>query len=133
MDSEHFALSLSKRELQEVYRALFAQACVEDLLRNEQGLESVPERGLLARIEALLALSPKERHGEMRATDESLWQYAWYVVTDEWAWFRALQEERRELGERFDSMSKTDLQKRVERRYQKEFDRYIRELEMKES
>jgi len=132
MNSEQYALSFTRSELLELHRALLSRVFVEDELRREKGLEEVGERPLISKIETLLRLGSDEAHRLVHEVDDELWEYGWYVVTDEWAWFRALQEERRALGPTFDRMDEKELRVRVERRYQKEFERFVREIEMKE-
>lgn len=132
MSPEHYVLSLTKEECAELYRGCLARAMVEDELRREKGLEPVSERPVLGRIERLLRTNSTEMQRITEETDDELWEYAWYAVTDEWAWFRALQEEREALGKDFETMSGQNLRERVERRYQRDFERYIREIEMKD-
>ncbi|MCR4278450.1 MAG: hypothetical protein NUV81_00920 [bacterium] len=130
MNSEQYAISLSRDEMLELYRALVSRAFVEDELRNEKGLEDVGERALLVRVEALLRLTQGEGHQLLHEMDDELWEYAWFSVSDEWAWYRALQEERTALGTGFDAMNEQELRGRVERRYQKDFERFVHEIEM---
>lgn len=130
MDSEQYAITLNRDELLEVYRALVMRALAEDESRREKGLEDVGDRSLLVRAERLLRLTDTEAERLFRAADEELWEYAWFTVSDEWAWFRALQEERRAAGDNFEALNEQERWGRVERRYQKDFERFVREIEM---
>lgn len=129
MMTEFVSVQLSRDELKELHGALVQRAMLEDELRREHGQEAIERRPLLERVEMLLGESEEMLHELDHALDDEMWEYAWYVFTDEWAHFRAKRDTARETGE----MSKTDptaFEKAVELRYQKQFDVYVNELEM---
>ena len=68
----------------------------------------------------------------LHETEDDLWNYAWYVYTDEWAWHRAKDETIKELGKKSTSLKSDALDRLVEERYEKNFETYIREIDMKE-
>jgi len=130
MNTEFFSLSFSREEVRELHEALLLRSMVEDELRREQGLEPVAMRPLLARVEQLLNLSDKQVERITERLDTGLWEHAWYVFTDEWAWYRARQDVEKELNG--SPISEQDMRERMEQKYHDEFERYVREVEMKD-
>ena len=114
----------------DLHAAMVQRAMVEDEVRGEKGLEPVSRRPLLEKLDVLLGLSPAEEERIGLALDDELWEHAWYAFTDEWAWFRAKQAVELELGSERARMGKEDLNRRIETRYQKDFERFVKELEM---
>ena len=132
MMTEFVSVQLSREELKELHAALVQRAMLEDELRREHGQEAVERRPLLERVEMLLGENEEILHERDHVLDDEMWEYAWYVFTDEWAHFRAKRETERETAE----LAKTDpvaFEKAVEIRYQKNFDTYVNELEMDDS
>src|SRR5690349_20885789 len=130
MNTEFFSLSFSREEVRELHEALLLRSMVEDELRREQGLEPVAMRPFLARVEQLLNLSEKQVERVTERMDAGLWEHAWYVFTDEWAWYRARQDVEKEL--KGEILSEPDMRERMEQKYHDEFERYVREVEMKD-
>ncbi|MBI4139143.1 hypothetical protein HY479_03265 [Candidatus Uhrbacteria bacterium] len=130
MDTEFFGLSLTREELAEVQAALVQRAMLEDELRREKGLEPVADRPLLRRIDAILRPSDARLDHLTQALDDELWEFAWYAFTEEWAWFRARQEIRKELGSRASKLEEEEMRRRVEQRFNKYFEKFVKELEM---
>jgi hypothetical protein len=133
MDNEYFTLTFSRKELMDLQAALIQRAIVEDELRCEKGLESVSCRPLLERADQLLCLSDSQFESFSQALEDELWEYSWFSFTDEWAWFRARQDVERENCSKRLNMDKDALQRRVETRYQKDFEKYLNELEMNDT
>ncbi|MEO5927284.1 MAG: hypothetical protein ABIO72_01145 [Patescibacteria group bacterium] len=131
MNTEFFSLSFSRPQLREIYEALLLRTSLEDELRREKGLEAVAPNPLLARLEGLLVVPEAqiERFGE--AVEESLWEHAWYTFTDEWAWFRAHQDVEKELDGK--ETSEEIFHQRVEQKYTADFERYVEEIDMKDT
>ncbi|MBU1629684.1 hypothetical protein KKD88_01250, partial [Patescibacteria group bacterium] len=122
MDTEFFELSLTRRELLEIYAALTQWAILDDVVREEKGLEQVGGRNLMERLDLLLRL-PEEQFQKMTASlEDELWEYSWFAFTGEWAWFRAYSEVRKELSEKKRTVTGTKFKEMVERRYRKDFD-----------
>lgn len=130
MNTEFFSLTFTRQELRDVYEAMVLRAMIEDELRREKGLEPVASRPLLERAEKMLALSDTQVERTAEMVDSGLWEHAWYVFTDEWAWFRARQDVEKELRGR--SLSEEALRERMEQKYTQEFERYVKEIDMKE-
>ncbi|MBU2612930.1 hypothetical protein KJ925_00530 [Patescibacteria group bacterium] len=128
MDMEFFSLQLTRDELLEIHAALAQRIMLEDLVRDEKGLEPPARHPLMERVDDLLALTDKEEGVVSDRIDEELWEYAWFAFTDEWAWFRASQAVEKEADG--DAIQPKELRKRIEERYRKEFERYVKELEM---
>ncbi|MFH1077893.1 MAG: hypothetical protein V1745_01245 [Patescibacteria group bacterium] len=129
MDTEFFSLQLTRDELLEMHAAMAQRLMLEDMVRDEKGLEPVARHPLMERIDDLLAMTDKEEEAVGQRIDDELWEYAWFAFTDEWAWFRASQAVEQETkGDT--AIKPKEIRKRIEDRYRKEFDRYVKELEM---
>lgn len=128
MDMEFITLQLSRTEALELQAALVSRAMLEDDLRHEKGLEPVSVRSTLERLGTLLQMTTGQEEQLAHAMDDELWEFAWYRFTDEWAWYRASQEVEKESGA--SSLSKRELQQRIEQRYERNFESYVKELEM---
>lgn len=133
MDIEFLLLQLKRSEVIELHAALVQRAMVEDEIRREKGLEPVASRPLLERLDRLVGLSDAQADKLGRALDGELWEHAWYTFTDEWAWFRALKQVEQELGPKAKTLPTVELQRRVELRYTKDFEKFVREIDMKYS
>ncbi len=132
MTTEFYALQLTRAEMLEVQASLMQRAMVEDDLRHEKGLESLGGRPLLERVNHALHLAEPKVNLLEEAIDSDLWEHAWYTFTDEWAWFRAAQEVKEELEVQRKTVDATVLQRMVEHRYSREFERYVKEIDMRE-
>ncbi len=132
MLTEFVSLQLSREELKEIHVSLLQSAIIEEEIRRERGQERTERRPLLERIEALLGESEKALHYLDHETEDNLWEYAWYAFTDEWAWYRAAQDTEKE-ADTPKSQDDTAFQKRIEQRYQKNFDAYVSEIDMHEA
>ncbi|MFZ2803903.1 MAG: hypothetical protein WA001_01645 [Patescibacteria group bacterium] len=130
MLTEFVSVQLGREELKEIHAALIQRAIVEDQLRREKGQEALADRPLLQKLEALLGEDEERLHMLDHELEDELWEYAWYAFTDEWAWFRAKRELEKELGADATKMESAALEKLVEIRYTKNFERYVAELEM---
>jgi len=133
MLTEFVSLQLSREELQEIHQALVQKAVVEDEVRHERGQEKVDHRDLLERLEMLLGENEEALHAIDHAVEDELWEHAWYAFTDEWAWFRASQEVEKELGAKSAQTDAAAVQKLVEMKYQKQFEAYVAEIDMRET
>ncbi|MBU1034817.1 hypothetical protein KKD42_03410 [Patescibacteria group bacterium] len=132
MNTEFFELSLTRRELLEIYAALAERAILEDVVREEKGLEPVGGRNIMERIEQLLRLPEVQSQRMAASLEDDLWEYSWFAFTGEWAWFRAYSEVRKELSEKKHSVTDAKFMELVERKYRKDFDTYVKEIEMRE-
>ena len=103
---------------------------VENEVRREEGLEEIEYPKVLEAIENALGLTDDSAHLVEHQVDDELWNFAWYAFTDEWAWFRARRDVLRELGSKRD-LSSEALDRKVEERYRKDFERYVAEVDMK--
>jgi hypothetical protein len=132
METEFFGLSLTRNELLEMQTALIQRYILEDELHREKGMEPVAEHKLLCRVDDLLRLPNRDLDSLSDALDDELWEFSWFAFTEEWAWFRASQETRRELGPSASKMNQEEMDKLIERRFTKNFEKYISEVEMKD-
>ena len=132
MDTEFYGLSLRREELLEMQTALLQRYMMEDELRREKGLEPLMERPLIHRVDELLRLSENQLDRLQQALDDELWEFSWYAFTEEWAWFRARQDVRKELGPRAAKLSDDEMHRRIEQRFNKYFEKFVQELEMKD-
>lgn len=131
MLTEFATIQFSREELVEIHRALLQRVMLEDELRKERGLEKADRHPLLEKIEMLLG----EREPELQEIDlhveDELWEFAWYVYTDEWAWYRAGQEAAK--GENGKPLTDAaGLKTLTEKFYRDNFDRYAAEIDMHE-
>lgn len=133
MDTEFISLHINRTEALELHAALVERAMVEDELRREKGLEPVACQPLLEKLDVLLGLSDPQAEALAQALDDELWEHAWYVFTDEWAWFRAKQDVERDIGPDRAKLDDAELRRRIELRYQKDFARFVKEVEMKDA
>jgi hypothetical protein len=132
MHQEYVSLTLPKRELEEFHRGLLQRFVAESLVRREQGLEESEYPESLSKLEEILGLSEERAHAMLHEAEDELWNYAWYVYTDEWAWHRAKADTVKELGKKSGALKREALDRLVEERYEKYFERYIREIDMKD-
>lgn len=130
MFTEFASVQLTREELKEIHAALVQRAVVEDDLRCERGQEPIERRPLLDSIEMLLNEREEKLHALDHELEDELWEYAWYAFTDEWAHARAAQDALREAGADPKKTDLTDLEKRIEIIYQKNFETYVAELAM---
>ena len=132
METEFFALQMSHDELEETYRSLVARHLMEGGLRRECGLEPADLPPLVLRLEQLLGLDEKRLQEIFLKIDSELWEHAWFSFTDEWAWFKARQEVLKKLGPAAEKTAKVDLEEMIGQCYQKNFERYVKQLDMRE-
>lgn len=125
-------LTIPKQQLIEIHRALLMRFIMEDRIRHEQGLESLEYPPFLEHIEQLMGIGEDQAHQLFHQVEDELWQYSWYNYTDEWAYFRAKQEVTKELGAKAKRMRENALEDQIEQRYEKEFERYVKEVDMSE-
>ncbi|MDP3793292.1 MAG: hypothetical protein Q8R07_00905 [Candidatus Uhrbacteria bacterium] len=130
MTHSFVSFSLPRQELPELYRSLATSFMIEQILRNEQGLEPVDPPLFLQNVERLLHVAGESPSSLMEQAEEELWAHAWYIYTDEWAWFRAKEDVMRELGERLSRTKHDVLDRLVEKTYRKKFDQYVAEIDM---
>ena len=130
MNTEFFSMQMSREELMELHAAMVQRAMLEDDVRREVGLEPVARRPMLEKLDELLGFSVAQEDAIARELDDELWEHAWFTFTDEWAWFRAKQEVERDLGGAQTTIGQADLHRRIDERYQKDFDRFVKEVEM---
>ena len=129
---EFASLQLSREELQEIHAALVQRAMLEDELREEREQEAVERRPLLERIEMLLGETEEALHMQDHQLDDEMWEYAWYVFTDEWAYYRAKRDVEQDMGAGTRNLDRAAFEKLIQLRYQKNFDAYVAELAMSE-
>lgn len=132
MLTEFASLQMSREELKELHASLVRTALLEDRIRREKGLEAVERRPLLEQIEKLLGENEDTLHMLDHAVEDEMWEYSWYAFTDEWAWYRAEREVLQDLGSKKEGTERANLEKMIEARYHKDFDRYVAEIDMVE-
>lgn len=132
MQQEFVSITLPKNELEEFHRGMLFRFIAEGLIRREQGLEESEYPESLSKLEEVLGISEERAHAMLHEMEDELWDYAWYVYTDEWAWHRAKLETLKELGSKSTSLKKDALDRQIEERYEKQFENYIKEIDMKE-
>lgn len=132
MLTEFVSLQLSREELQEIHAALVQRAILEEELRREQGQEPVDRHPLLEKFEALLGESDERLHRLDHQLEDDLWEYAWFVFTDEWARNRAKHDVLKELGVAAEALPSADIDRRVDAKYQQQFETYVSELSLKD-
>jgi hypothetical protein len=130
MNIDYASITLPKKELAEIHRGLLMRHLVENEIRREEGLEEIEYPKVLEAIENALGLNEEQAHALEHQVDDELWNFAWYAFTDEWAWFRARAEVLREQGKRSE-LSTEGLERKIEDRYRKEFERFVSEVDMK--
>ncbi len=132
MQQEFISLTLPKRELADFHRGLLMRHVAENLVRREQGLEEGDYPETLAKLEEVLGISEERAHALFHEVEDELWSYAWYVYTEEWAWHRAKTETTKELGAKAEEMKSEELDSLIEQNYEKHFESYVAEIDMKE-
>ena len=131
MNVDYASITLPKKELAEIHRGLLMRHLVENEVRREEGLEEVEYPKVLEAIENALGLAEDAAHLIEHQVDDELWNFAWYAFTDEWAWFCARRDVLRELGNKRSDHSAEAVDRKVEERYRKDFERYVAEVDMK--
>jgi hypothetical protein len=127
MLTEFASIQFTREELLELHAALLQRAMVEDELRKERGQERTDQFPLLEKIERLVGENPQWLLACDAKLEDDLWEYAWFVFTDEWAWFRAEQDAERDASKGEDAK---DKKQRLERLYRERFDAYVAEVDM---
>jgi hypothetical protein len=130
MNTEFFTMQMTREELLELHASVVQRAMLEDDIRREKGLEPISRQPLLEKLDALLGLTDAQEDRISRELDDELWEHAWFAFTDEWAWYRAMQAVEQELGAERLTLDSERLRERIERRYQKDFERFVKEIEM---
>ncbi len=123
-------LSLPLDDASELYRALMMRYFVESTLRREQGLEPISLPALAERLEHALRITETSSEKETSQIEDQLWQHAWLAFTDEWAWHRAKEEVLKELGASAKQFTQEQLEQFTEKRYEKKFETYQKEVEL---
>jgi len=131
MNIDYASITLPKKELADIHRGLLMRYLVENDVRREEGLEEIEYPKVLEAIENALGLNEETAHQLEHQVDDELWNFAWYAFTDEWAWFRARRDVLRELGTKRGELNAEALDRKVEERYRKDFERYVSEVDMK--
>jgi hypothetical protein len=121
-------LQLRRADLKEIHQAMLLQWLVEERLRNANGLEGTDPPLLLGRLETLLNLSPDGAHELFHVVDDMLWEHSWINYIEEWAWRRADEDVRQELGTRLKYMDEEQLETLIEHRSEDKFEKYSREI-----
>ncbi len=132
MSSVFAFLSASREELLELHRAILRQQILENALRKEQGLEPAEHTEMLEKLERLLNISSDEAHALAHRMEDELWEYSWYTYTDEWAWYRARQDVLKEPRSATLGKNEQEIERLVEERYEKQFEKYVGEVDMQE-
>lgn len=132
MSHEFVSMTLPKEDLKALHRGLLARHLMEEIARREAGLEEIEYPKALVEIERLLGLDDEAAHALYHEVEDELWEYAWYAYTDEWAWHRARRDVLRELGSKAGPMKRDALDRLIEDRYEKGFDAYVGEIDMRE-
>ncbi len=128
MFTEFAGIQFTRSELGQLHSALVMQAMMDDAIRIERGLPGLEQRPMLERIEAVLMMNEEELHLKDHAIDDTLWEYAWYMFTDEWALFRA----RQDVLKQFPSATGKIFEEKIETYYRQKFESYVLELDMRE-
>lgn len=130
MQTELIALNMTKQEAMECMRACLMMSLVEDETRVQQGYEPMDFPVLAQRLASLLGINEAQIDSVANSLSEDLWSYAWYVYTNEWAWFKAERQARIELGLKEEDKN-PELRKKAEKLYKKNFEAYTAEIDMK--
>lgn len=101
-------------------------------MRREKGLEDIEYPENLVKLEEILGISEEKAHTLFHQLEDELWEYVWYTYTDEWAWHRAKKETDKELGDKTSSIKREALERLIEERYEKNFETYVAEIDMKD-
>lgn len=128
MQTEFINLSLSKSQAMECLGSLLIKSVLEDELRSERGQEPAEPSPLILRLATLLNIKEKILESQMDSAEEALWEYSWFVFTNEWAWFRAQQEAKKAAGQT--QVKETELEKQAEKIYKMKFNDFVKELDM---
>lgn len=126
MNTEFYTLSLTRKELEELHDAVAMRAVVEDVVQEEQGLESMRVSTMLHKIHILLRLNEAQEECTSHQIEEKLWEYSWFAFTDEWAWRCATRDVETDHPQSMDHATRENM---VREYYDKNFERYIKELE----
>lgn len=128
MQTEFINLALSKSQAIDLLGALMMKSVLEDELRSERGQEPAEVSPLIIRLASLLNIKEKTLDSQMDLAEDALWEYSWFVFTNEWAWFRAQQEAAKSVGQL--PANEAELEKRAERIYKRKFKDFVKELDM---
>ena len=121
---------MHREELTEIHQALLARFIIEETLRQEHGLEEIDYPEHLMKIEQMLGIDADAAHTMYHEIEDELWEYAWNSYTDEWAWHRAGQDaDKLESKKGLKNKSREEV---MEDLYQKHFERYTSEIDMRE-
>ncbi len=132
MNTSFISLTLPKEDLLELYKGLLARYVIDQAMRREKGLEDIDYPDNLARIEDMLGIDENRAHAMFHEIENELWEYSWFTFTDEWAWHRARQETQKELGDKAAGLKREAMERLIEERYEKNFDNYVSEIDMKD-
>lgn len=132
MNMSYISVTLPKEELMDLYKGLLAQYVIEQSMRREKGLEDVDYPENLSRLEEILGVDEDRAHLMFHQMENELWEYSWFTYTDEWAWHRAKAETEKELGDKASGLKREAMERLIEERYEKNFDKYVAEIDMKD-
>ncbi len=129
MNTEFYALQLSRFEALECLRALLMRAIVDEEVRAQKGLELPDINPMINRLIEMLDLNDFSVESETDKQADELWEYSWYVFTSEWAWYRAQQDALKSLRKK--KKEGSDYREAAEQNFKKFFEKYVAELNMK--
>lgn len=129
MNTEFYALNLSRFEALECLRALLLRAIVDEEVRSQKGLELPDINPMINRLIDMLDLKDDVVEKETDKQADELWEYSWYVFTSEWAWYRAQQDALKQLRKK--KKTEIDYRAAAEMNFKKFFEKYVAELNMK--
>lgn len=127
---EYVSLQLKRKEALECLRALMLQALLEEELALQKGVESPSTHPVLIRLIDAFGIEEDQFDRAMEGVAEEMWEYSWYVFTNEWAWFRAQQEALR-TGTAEMRVEDPKTQKKAELLYKEKFEKFVSELNMR--
>ena len=132
MTLSFISLTLPKEDLIELHKGMLIRYILDAAMRREKGLEDIEYPENLVKLEEMLGISEEQAHTLFHQLEDELWEYVWYTYTDEWAWHRAKKETDKELGDKTSGIKREALERLIEERYEKNFDKYVAEIDMKD-
>ncbi len=121
---------MGREELTEMHRAMLARFIIEETLRQEHGLEGVDYPEHLTKLEQILGIDAEVAHDMYHEMEEELWEHSWHAYTEEWAWHRASQDADKILSKK--SIENKSREELMEELYDKNFDHYTVEIDMRD-
>ncbi|MCC7522776.1 hypothetical protein IT407_03185 [Candidatus Uhrbacteria bacterium] len=132
MTLSFISLTLPKEDLIELHKGMLIRYILDAAMRREKGLEDIEYPENLVKLEEMLGINEEQAHALFHQLEDELWEYVWYTYTDEWAWHRAKKETDKELGDKTSGIKREALERLIEERYEKNFDKYVAEIDMKD-